>query len=1084
MSFHQRICAFFFSVIFFYFPYAHSQHTTTPVDFEFEEAKHSTAPSLQHSVDQNDRDFLLHFFNKRLNEQLSHDEANQAIKLSSFDAQASDHTTDQHHQTMPNFNGQSSSAPPCGNKSEDQPEESRQHSHWRPLSSDALRGAQLQQLSAAPSFDPTSIAWFDSPINQLMRRYALSSLDSAMLTVNVTPPIGLNLSQHLVNNLSNGNESSLSHEIASHDTTSTVQTNEAPDFSSNHSFASQLGNQSVQEKFLQQMFNWPHLPQLHNSYLQQLLNQQQVINNQQSGDIRNASSSQINSNSTTTPSSILKGGGNAIVVYPPNFAYSAEDEPVNGVSSSPSGQMQTFSLNQENEEEPEEASMPRSYPRTTEIRPARSRYRHQSPAFIPEAASNSYLDYPFHSDNIRPHYRRRPLHRPHSRYNSHQIDASLPIDYEPPLRAVPHRPTMSAGFRPVQPPPPPSNDYSYSQMVQFMQNRNRRPNGRPRNSYHSHYPHISHHHHHHHPEHSYSTHNIPPLPARKPSTAFPPSSDLDRATSSMLSDHKNMRNKARPASQSQNSDSADVSGSNFNVGYGKRIIERQRSSSTSKQYDSQISSPSQPSVASGRHNSHSSTNQFRPTPMSLDVEHSDQSLDRPVNEESSLPLEPGQDSGTNDLRNSGNTYNGKPDDRPVNDLPNSGRHEDYRPEEPVVDELRHPDSSQNDRRPLSEHEESPVEEPVESGDSESDRGEKSKNDFNDHDLKNKSPSYPINGYSKHSSKSPGYMSFSGRPTRSRSRTREMAHGYPRNFKNYQIYEKYYKNSGDVSAEMADPGKFGPTRLASGSSLAPGSDDDELGALAMSAKASAMAGEFGHASHSGPSPSIGLGGFYYPYYKHGRKPSIFDNGGPGFSHIFGPPAGGIPMFDPLFDRPLLGEKLPLDSKSAHHSPFLEPQPIYDLRPMDAKLPPYLEGSKMISSPHMPLPPPHHSHLLDYKGHPMDHDKYHHHHHEPKQGNFGSWQSGLVGFLLGVVPFSMLMASVVPAMSAIGGAGAIAPLGRRRRRRRQIDDAQSDQASEFLRLATSKNARLEQIQQSPNVIRKRLHSFGKHSKLAVK
>ncbi|KAK4336867.1 hypothetical protein RND71_043902 [Anisodus tanguticus] len=52
------------------------------------------------------------------------------------------------------------------------------------------------------------------------------------------------------------------------------------------------------------------------------------------------------------------------------------------------------------------------------------------------------------------------------------------------------------------------------------------------------------------------------------------------------------------------------------------------------------------------------------------------------------------------------------------------------------------------------------------------------------------------------------------------------------------------------------------------------------------------------------------------------------------------------------------------------------------------------------------------------------KYHH--------SMGNWQSGLAGFLLGVVPFSMLMASMVPTISAISSGGAAAAaLGRRRR-----------------------------------------------------
>jgi hypothetical protein len=786
-------------------------------------------------------------------------------------------------------------------------EESQQHSHWQPISG----SVPVESL-------PTS--WFDSPIDKFMRRYALSSLDSSMLTVTGSPL----MNQTIAND-------------------SSILTTAIVDKVKNGTNNTSVGSLNSESNALGK--------HLHKFLIEQL---------------------QLNANQgkpSPSNSSPLQPLDNRFMVYPPGFDMSIEDE-----------------LSDPNETSDFRAlPSSRSNPKTSETRPVQTRYRQPS---------TIHLDPPMRPDSsARPAQGRRPSQRPSFR---HRLPAEFEPNLEQPLKAVRHRP-MTGGFRPSpfhgHSPP----DYSYSHMMHLMQNQRSRnpPTTRPKHL--SHLPAHHHQHHHHsslqHPHNSYYPAHSSGSQFRRPSSGY--SADLDRATTSTSSDHQQVRAIVRGRNQPNDVLSSHRSMANA---YGKRI------------------NPSERTLNDKSHLSREKQNGDQPE------------MQEPNSSDSSTDAN-NSDLNNNPIDGNGDSMHGNPMDSPPPSNPieshlaepiQGSRTEEYRP----------------DDLPLDDHRRVPPEmntELIEDSDVDV--------DGNRLDPDAKSKPYPSTRPSAYSySQDIKHKSSNKRPTwKSRTSFKTSGAGNMKHYKNYALYDKYGRN-GDSSVELPDEPSRAPFRP---------SEEDELSTLTMSAKAAAMAGEFSTPSSG---PSVPMGGFYYPYYKHGRKPSPFDS-----SHMFGSIPAWSNAFEP-FESHRYG--YPVDKYGSYESG------PYDLRPMDAKMS-YMEGTKLApnSAPNLPLfppghlmpPPPPPPFALDPPGpkgppayllpsrqhaheppyhHHMHSDIHHHPHHDSKQNGFGSWQSGLVGFLLGVVPFSMLMASVVPAMGAMGGATALAPLGKRRRRKRRI------------------------------------------------
>lgn len=89
-----------------------------------------------------------------------------------------------------------------------------------------------------------------------------------------------------------------------------------------------------------------------------------------------------------------------------------------------------------------------------------------------------------------------------------------------------------------------------------------------------------------------------------------------------------------------------------------------------------------------------------------------------------------------------------------------------------------------------------------------------------------------------------------------------------------------------------------------------------------------------------------------------------------------------------------------------------------------------------------------------------------------GSLSAWSSGITGFLLGIIPLSLLVASIAPAfMSVPVGAAMAAGAGRRRRRKRQVDSP-SKESLRFLFQLLEKNPLL-----SEHLILQKMNSKGK-------
>lgn len=185
--------------------------------------------------------------------------------------------------------------------------------------------------------------------------------------------------------------------------------------------------------------------------------------------------------------------------------------------------------------------------------------------------------------------------------------------------------------------------------------------------------------------------------------------------------------------------------------------------------------------------------------------------------------------------------------------------------------------------------------------------------------------------------------------------------------------------------------------------------------------------------------------YYPFIK--KKPFYSSYPNYGFSMN---PLNGM-LFDKL--------NIPLDTYSPVEklSPLNGPIKTLDKNNLDSKF--YNLDNKLhhlnskyslnTLTPPYTLPLPH----LDAKYYePKGH-------YDSKYHSIGNWQSGLAGFLLGVVPFSLMMASMVPTISAISSGGAAAAaLGRRRRSVEESSD-----------MKRAENRTINQIESSNCLIR---------------